>query len=268
MDTLANSNLTRLAIFLGVLVACAVLERWLPRRVLIESRGHRWLTNLGLGGLNSILVVIAVPITVAGVALYVNNRGFGLFNAVELPRLVEVALTIVLLDGLIYLQHRAFHDIPPLWRIHRVHHADRDLDVSSGLRFHPLEIALSLVFKMMCVALLGASMLAVVLFEVVLNASAMFNHSNLALSRSLDTHLRKLIVTPDMHRIHHSVIVAESNRNFGFFLSIWDQLFGTHQREPADSHAHMTLGLAGLQNQRPSQLGYSLRMPFFPETST
>lgn len=264
MNMLENSNLTRLTIFFGVLVACAILERLFPRRKVTQSRGRRWVTNLALGGLNSAMVALAIPMTVAGFALYVNSMGFGLFNALDTPLVVEIISSIVLLDAFIYLQHRAFHQIGPLWRLHRVHHADRDLDVSSGLRFHPLEIAVSVLFKMACVALLGASVLAVILFEVVLNASAMFNHSNLKLSRPVDTWLRRLIVTPDMHRIHHSVIPEESNRNFGFFLSVWDQLFRTHQDQPALGHLEMTIGLGDLQNQRPSQFGYSLRMPFFP----
>jgi sterol desaturase/sphingolipid hydroxylase (fatty acid hydroxylase superfamily)/rhodanese-related sulfurtransferase len=262
-----NETLIRLSIFLGVFTLLAFAEGMRPRRVRMQSKGQRWITHFGMLALATLLVravVFLLPLVGAtAAALYAGQQGWGLFNMVALPVWVELVLAVVLLDLAIWAQHVATHHVPLLWRLHRVHHADRDLDASSALRFHPVEILVSALYKLLIILVLGPAVVAVIAFEILLNASAMFNHANLALPPRVDAALRLVFVTPDMHRIHHSVIQTEHDRNFGFCLSIWDRLFGTYISAPIDGQERMTVGLPNWQSDdRPSRFGWLLRLPF------
>lgn len=274
MDTPAalSEPLLRFAISAGVLVVMAALEMLIPKRRLGSPRGHRWLTNLSVVAtgvamvrvLGLIAQAVAVPLVALAVAEYAAAHGLGLLNLIEVPAALEVLAAVIALDFAIWLQHVISHKVPLFWRLHQVHHADTDIDVTTALRFHPVEIGLSMLYKSAWVLVLGAAPLAVLAFEVLLNACAMFNHSNVALPRGLDRALRLALVTPDMHRIHHSTIRAEHDTNYGFNLSIWDRLFGTYSEEPQHGHQGMTIGLAPYQDVRPSQLGWCLTLPFKP----
>jgi sterol desaturase/sphingolipid hydroxylase (fatty acid hydroxylase superfamily) len=231
----------RLGVFFGVLLVCAAAERLRPRRVRASDTGPRSLVNLGLGALGALSARLLVPFALIEVAYKAEGMRFGLLNALPISVPVNFVLSMILLDLAIYCQHRLLH-LPALWRIHAVHHTDLDLDASSGVRFHPGEIVLSAFFKIAVVALLGAHFLAVVFFEVILNATSLFTHSNLDLGL-LDAPLRPFVVTPDMHRVHHSPTRDETDSNFGFNLSLWDRLFGTYRAQPREPHATMTLGL-------------------------
>ncbi len=256
----------RLASFLGLLFMLAAAEWAAPRRR--QSRlGARQLSNLGLAALNTVAVRFLVPLSAVGAAFLAESRGWGLLNHFPLPAWLATLLALVVLDAAIYLQHVLFHAIPLLWRLHRVHHADRELDVTSGVRFHTLEILLSAFLKIAVVAALGAPAAAVVLFEVLLNATSLFNHGNLRLPEWLDRALRLVLVTPDMHRVHHSVEPAEANSNFGFNLPWWDYLFGTYQAQPAAGHERMELGVRGWDGARVSGLPGMLAMPFVTEAA-
>ncbi len=257
-----NQEIIRLSVFIGVFITMALLESLAPKKQRALPRSRRWLTNWSLVIIDSIALRIFVPVLAVAVAQWVSNHGWGLMSLVNFPFWIECLLAIVLLDMLIYWQHVASHHLPILWRFHKVHHADRDIDVTTGARFHPIEIVLSMLYKFVCIALLGPPALAVFFFEVILNASAMFNHSNVRLPNPLDTLLRTLIVTPDMHRVHHSVAVNETNSNYGFFLSIWDKLFGSYIDQPKEGHEDMVIGLQEYQDQRPSTLLWSLKIPF------
>jgi sterol desaturase/sphingolipid hydroxylase (fatty acid hydroxylase superfamily) len=226
-------------------------------------RPLRWASNLGLALLNTLTMRFLVPLSAVAVALLARERGWGLLNNVSLPEWLAVVLAVVALDLAIYLQHVLFHAVPALWRLHKVHHADLDLDATSGVRFHTLEIVLSLGIKAAAVVLLGAPALAVVLFEVLLNATSMFNHANVRLPLWLDRVLRLIVVTPDMHRVHHSVHPHETNSNYGFNLPWWDYLLGTYRAQPADGHEGMTLGIAECRDERRAErLPWMLLMPF------
>jgi sterol desaturase/sphingolipid hydroxylase (fatty acid hydroxylase superfamily) len=267
MDQLDGSDLPwRIGAFAAVLGALALAELLWPRRELRHARLARWATNLSIVALGAVLVrvmgLIAQPLVAAGAALLAEGRGWGLLNLVAWPTWLEIAVALVVLDFAVYLQHVLSHRVPALWRIHRMHHADVDFDVTTALRFHPLEIGLSMLYKVVWALALGPAVLAVVLFELILNACAMFNHSNLYLPAPYDRMLRTLLVTPDMHRVHHSVLPGEHHRNFGFNLSIWDWLFATYKAEPRDGHEAMTIGLAPWQSQAPTQLGWCLSIPF------
>ncbi|TDK43888.1 sterol desaturase family protein [Antarcticimicrobium luteum] len=260
-----NEALIRLSVFLGLFALLALTEAALPRRARRVPRSRRWLTNWGLTVINTAtlrLMALLLPLLAVGAALDAARGGWGLFNALAWPVWVEVALAILILDFAIWAQHLITHKVPPLWRLHRVHHADRDMDVTTAIRFHPVEIALSMGLKIGLVYLLGPAALAVVLFEIILNGTAMFNHANLRLPLPLDRALRLMLVTPDMHRVHHSVHRHEHDSNYGFSLSIWDRLFGTYVAQPTDGHEAMTVGLRW-QDDRPARLGWSLRLPFF-----
>ena len=233
----------RLGSFFGVFVLMATWELLAPRRTLTVSKPSRWLNNITLTVLNTLVLRLLFPASAMGVAAWAAQQGWGLLNRVDWPALVEWLCAVVVLDVLIYLQHVMFHAIPLLWRLHRVHHADLDFDVTTGARFHPVEIVLSMLIKFAAILLLGPAAGAVLLFEVILNASSMFNHGNVRLPRALDRMLRLLIVTPDMHRVHHSRIPDETNSNFGFYLSLWDRLFGTYRAQPVDGHEAMTIGI-------------------------
>ncbi len=240
---LQHAMVLRLGMFFGILVAMILLELAAPRRPLSVSRLRRWASNLGIVFLNSILLRLLLPLAATGFALVAANRGWGLFNLFLVPTWVAVIASIVLLDLAIYLQHVLFHAVPALWRLHRMHHADLDVDVTTGARFHPIEILLSMLIKFAVIALLGAPAAAVVIFEVLLNATAMFNHGNVRLPLGLDRVLRLFVVTPDMHRVHHSIEDHETNSNFGFNLPWWDRLFGTYKAQPDAGHEAMTLGI-------------------------
>lgn len=252
----------RLGAFFGIFLAMALWERRAPMRGLTVARWPRWGTNWGISILDALTVKLVFGAAAAGAAVDAASAGWGLFNRLGWPGWVEFALTVLVLDLAIWLQHLLTHKIPLLWRLHRVHHADRDVDVTTAIRFHPVEIALSMAIKIGLVYALGAPVAAVIAFEVVLNGMAMFNHSNIRLGAA-DPPLRWLVVTPDMHRVHHSVDRAEHDANYGFNLSVWDRAFGTYVARPARGHDAMTLGLAPYQDARPTRLGWSLALPFF-----
>lgn len=252
----------RLAAFVGIFTAMAVFEQLLPRRERFPARGRRWLTNWGMLIVDSAVLRILFPAAAVGVALWAEGAGFGLFNLIDVPFWLALIIVVVALDFAVWLEHVVSHRWPWLWRIHKVHHADVDLDVTSALRFHPLEIIISMLWKGALVALLGAPAVAVLVFEIILNGMAMFNHSNVKLPLWLDRILRPAIVTPDMHRIHHSIIERETNTNYGFNLSVWDRLFGVYTEEPRGGQTGMVIGLAEHQNREPTKLIWSLLLPF------
>ncbi|WP_372884358.1 sterol desaturase family protein [Shimia sp.] len=259
-----HEGLIRLGVFASLFALFAVLETLAPRRRRVQGRRRRWLTNWAIAALNTVtlrLMALALPLLAVGAALDASRLGWGLFNRVELWPWAETLLAILIFDLAIWAQHLVTHKVPLLWRLHRVHHTDRDFDVTTAIRFHPVEIALSMLLKIALVYALGPSALAVILFEILLNGTAMFNHANLALPRRLDAALRLVMVTPDMHRVHHSVHRAEHDSNYGFALSLWDRLFGTYVAQPEAGHEGMTIGL-GWQDDRPARLGWSLSLPF------
>lgn len=267
-DTLlAQEPLIRSVFFFGILGIMALWERLFPSRRLSVSRPLRWGSNLGLVVLNTALLRAVFPLAAVGFAAIAAEQGWGLFNVLELPGWLVILLSVMVLDLVVYWQHVMFHALPTLWRLHKVHHADRDFDVTTGLRFHPIEIFLSMGIKVAAIALLGAPPVAVLIFEILLNATAMFNHGNVSLPRPLDRLLRWVMVTPDMHRVHHSVIVQETNSNYGFNLPWWDYLFGTYRSRPAKGNQGMTIGLTEYQNTlRVAQLPWMLLLPFGRQT--
>ena len=263
-----GDSLVRLGVFIGVFLAMALIELGWPKRTLVTSKGRRWFTNLGISVTASLVLrlmaALAVPVAAIAAAFYAQANGIGLLNAVDWPGWIKIVIALVVLDLAIWAQHLASHKIPILWRLHKVHHADRDIDVTTAVRFHPIEIALSMLWKIIVVVPLGASPLAVFLFEVILNGCAMFNHANIALPGWLDRVLRLFIVTPDMHRVHHSVLRREHDSNYGFNLSLWDRVFRTYTAQPQDGHQHMRIGLTPYQSEDPTHLGWSLLLPFWP----
>ena len=239
------------------------LWEWLaPRRRLSVGRTPRWPGNLGILAIDILAVRLLVPITAVGVALLVAERGWGLFNLAGLPPWGRIVLGVIALDLIIYAQHYVFHHVPVLWRLHRMHHADLDIDVTTGLRFHPLEILLSLAIKMAAVVALGVPALAVLIFEVLLNATSMFNHSNVALPRWLEPVARWIVVTPQMHQVHHSIVRAETDSNFGFNLPWWDRLFGTYCAQPSAGEQAVTIGLPIFRNVAETRIVKLLTQPF------
>ena len=233
----------RLSFFFGVFVLMAIWEHHAPRRVLTVSKLTRWLNNIALVFLNSIIVRLLFPAAAVGVASYAAQHQWGLLHQFPIDFPFAVLLSIVVLDFVIYLQHVMLHAVPLLWRLHRVHHADLDYDVSTGARFHPFEIILSMLLKFAAIVVIGPPVIAVIIFEVLLNGLSMFNHGNVELPKKLDALLRLLVVTPDMHRVHHSIEENEANSNFGFNLSCWDRLFGTYRAQPRQGHIKMTVGI-------------------------
>jgi sterol desaturase/sphingolipid hydroxylase (fatty acid hydroxylase superfamily) len=252
----------RIAAFGGVLVLMALWELLAPRRPLAVGRARRWPANLAIVALDTALVRVLFPGAAVAGALLGEARGWGLLPGLGLSGWLAAASAIVALDLAVYLQHVLFHAVPALWRLHRMHHADLDFDVTTGTRFHPLEILLSMVWKLAVVVALGAPALAVLGFEVLLNATAMFNHGNVRLPARLGRWLRWLVVTPDMHRVHHSIVSAETNSNFGFNLPWWDRLLGTYRAAPAAGHERMTIGLEELRDPGELRLGRMLLQPF------
>lgn len=261
---MAHEQSIRLGVFIGVLLLVALGEIISPRRPLMVSKLQRWRINLSIIVIDTLLIRLFFPILPLSLAQSAEERGWGFFNLYSAPGWLAFAVTIVVMDLVIYLQHRTFHNVPLLWRLHRMHHTDLDLDVTSGNRFHPLEIFISLLIKMAVVLLLGAPVAAVLAFEIILNACALFNHGNLKLHGALDSLLRLIIVTPDMHRVHHSVIVRETNSNYGFNVPWWDRLFGTYRAQPEKGHLDMTIGLKEYRD--PLQLTL-VRLLFQPFTS-
>ena len=263
MELLSSESVIRLGCFGGVLLLMALWEALAPRRRLTVKPPARWASNLGLAALNTLAARLLVPLGAVGAAILAEERGWGLLNNVALPGWLAVALAVVALDLAIYLQHVMFHAVPLLWRLHMVHHADLDFDATTGVRFHTLEILLSALIKIAAVVLLGAPALAVVLFEVLLNATSVFDHGNVRLPGWLDHALRLVVVTPDMHRVYHSALPSETNSNFGFNLPWWDFLFGTYLDQPAEGHEGMTVGLKEPRDEcRVDRLHWMLALPF------
>jgi sterol desaturase/sphingolipid hydroxylase (fatty acid hydroxylase superfamily) len=265
---LTDEPLIRLVAFAGIFAAMAVWEVLAPRRDQKLARGTRWPSNIGIVVLDTVLVRLVFPTTALGLALVTEGRGWGLFHTLDLPAWASVPLAVAALDFAIYLQHVLFHAVPALWRLHRTHHADLDIDVTTGARFHPIEILLSMGIKLGVVAVLGTPAVAVLAFEVLLNATSMFNHSNVRIPIWLDRVLRRIVVTPDMHRVHHSIVARETNSNFGFNLPWWDRLFGTYRDQPAAGHETMTIGIEQFRDPAEQRLDRMLTQPFRDEDRT
>lgn len=258
---LANEQIIRVSFFIGVLLIMALWEVAAPRRQREIPRLLRWSSNLGIVIIDTLLVRLAFPIVAVGLAIMAQERGWGLFNVIEAPFWFALVVSVLALDLAIYLQHVMFHAVPALWRLHRMHHADLEFDVTTGLRFHPVEMLLSMGIKLAVVAALGPPAVAVLVFEVLLNATAMFNHSNVRIPTAIDRVLRLIVVTPDMHRVHHSIHPSETNSNFGFNSPWWDRLLGTYRAQPRDGHQAMTIGIEQFRTRRDLWLDRMLVQP-------
>lgn len=258
---LGHEPAIRFAFSVAVFVLVASSETLFPRRVQRIGRLVRWPGNLGLVVLNTALLRLLLPTAAVGLAVVAEARGWGLLHAIALPAWLGLPLAVLVLDLAIYLQHRLFHAVPALWRLHRMHHADLEFDVTTGLRFHPVEIALSMGIKCLVIAALGPSALAVLIFEVLLNATSLFNHGNLQVPEGIDRVLRRIVVTPDMHRVHHSIHRVEANSNFGFNLPWWDRLFDTYRAQPRDGHEGMAIGIEQFRTPRDLRLDRMLIQP-------
>jgi sterol desaturase/sphingolipid hydroxylase (fatty acid hydroxylase superfamily) len=254
--------LIRFGFFIGILIIMAFWEYFAPRRPLITSKAMRWASNLGLVLIDSVSVRLVFPTALAGMALLSQEKGWGLLNYLELPYLLDLCLGVLILDFAIYLQHIMFHAIPVFWRLHMVHHSDMDYDVTTGVRFHPIEIILSMGIKMAVVLLIGPLPLAIPIFEILLNGTSMFNHGNVRYPLGIDKWLRLLVVTPEMHRVHHSNIRWETNCNFGFNFPWWDRLFGTYRPQPAKGHLGMTIGLDQYKDPKKLTFLWLIALPF------
>jgi len=260
---LQRESMVRLGIFALVFISMLIWELLAPRRDLTVSKKLRWVNNLGLFVVNSMVLRLLFPAAAVGLALSVADSGWGLFNLLELPFWFEVTAAVLLLDLAIYLQHALMHRVPLLWRLHRVHHADLDIDVTTGSRFHTVEIIVSMLIKWGVILLLGPALVAVLVFEVLLNGMAIFNHANISLPPAVDKVIRYLLVTPDMHRVHHSALKRETDSNYGFNLSIWDRLFRTYIDQPEMGHDRMTIGITEFRDARQvDRLPGMLAMPF------
>jgi len=257
---MANEESIRLVFFLGIFAIIAAWEFFSPRRRLSTSKVMRWTANLAITILGTIIVRWLYP--VLAVSFAAGNNTFGLLNNVSLPYSLEVVIGVLLFDLAIYGQHVLFHSVPLLWRLHMMHHADLDIDVTTGLRFHPIEIILSMGIKLGAVFFIGPPVLAVILFEIILNGTSMFNHGNILIPAGVDRLLRLIVVTPDMHRVHHSVVIRETNSNFGFNLPWWDRLFGTYRDQPAAGHEKMVIGLSQFRDEKRLTLPRLLALPF------
>jgi sterol desaturase/sphingolipid hydroxylase (fatty acid hydroxylase superfamily) len=264
----ANAELMiRVGAALAVFSALALWELLAPRRALSIGRARRWPSNFGILVLDAVLVRLLIPTAAVGVAVVASQRGWGLLNITPWPGLLEGLIGFVALDLVVYAQHVAFHKVPVLWRLHRMHHADLDFDVSTGLRFHPIEIILSTLIKIAVVVLIGVPAAAVIAFEVALNATSMFNHSNAVMPLWLDRLLRLAVVTPDMHRVHHSIRRHETDSNFGFNMPWWDRLFGTYRALPEAGHDNMTIGLPSFRDPAELRLDRLITQPFRDDTA-
>jgi sterol desaturase/sphingolipid hydroxylase (fatty acid hydroxylase superfamily) len=265
---LTNEPAIRLGFFIGVFAIVALWELAAPRRVLTVSKALRWSSNLGLVVLNTVLLRLLFPLAAVGVAAFASENGWGLLNHFQVPIVIAVPLAVIAMDFVIWLQHVMVHAVPLLWRLHRVHHADLDYDLTTGARFHPLEIILSMLIKFATIVVLGPPVVAVVIFEVMLNATAMFNHGNICLPAAVDRALRWVLVTPDMHRVHHSIEDDETNSNFGFSLTWWDRLFGTYREQARAGQIGMTIGIRDFTDpQQVDRLDGMLLLPFKGEVS-
>jgi len=259
----SNEAPIRLSFFFGVFVVIALWELLSPKRALTVSKAVRWLNNLGIVVLNTVILRLIFPAAAVGVAAFASSQGWGLLNHFAVPYVVAVILSVIAMDLIIYLQHVMVHAVPALWRLHRVHHADLDYDVTTGARFHPIEIILSMLIKFATIVVLGPPIIAVIIFEILLNATAMFNHGNIHIPKGIDRVVRWFIVTPDMHRVHHSVEDDEANSNFGFSLPWWDRLFGTYRDQPRGGHTDMTIGIHKYRDPKQvDQLPGMLMLPF------
>jgi sterol desaturase/sphingolipid hydroxylase (fatty acid hydroxylase superfamily) len=252
----------RLGFFFGILIIMFLWEMVIPRRPLTTSKRTRWFNNFSLVLIDSVAVRLAFPAGLTGVALLAQQRVWGIFHLLEFPLLLKIILGVLILDLAIYLQHVMFHSAPLLWRLHMVHHSDMDIDVTTGVRFHPIEIALSMGIKAIVVILSGAPAVAVLIFEIILNGTSMFNHGNVRYPQNVDSIFRLLVVTPEMHRVHHSTIRWETNSNLGFNFPWWDRLFGTYRSQPAKGHLEMTIGLDQYKDPRRLTLPWLLALPF------
>jgi sterol desaturase/sphingolipid hydroxylase (fatty acid hydroxylase superfamily) len=261
-----HEPLIRFGFFFGILVLMAVWEFLAPRRQLQTSKSMRWFSNLGIVSIDTLSLRLLLPFFAIDVAITAEKVGGGLLNSVSLPYWLKVTMGVVVLDLAIYLQHVMFHALPILWRLHMMHHSDLDFDVTTGVRFHPIEILLSMGIKMIIVSLVGISAAGVLIFEVLLNATSLFNHGNVRLAGNIDGVLRLLVVTPEMHRVHHSVIIRETNSNFGFNLPWWDRLFGTYKDQPVAGHVGMTIGLSQFRDSKRLTLPWLLALPFVGKT--
>jgi sterol desaturase/sphingolipid hydroxylase (fatty acid hydroxylase superfamily) len=262
---LVHEPYIRLGVFGGVFLMLAIWELVGPRRQQAIHHRVRWPSNLGIAVLDALLVRVIFPTTAVGLALVADARGWGLFHLIALPTWIAIVTSIILLDLAIYLQHVLFHAVPALWRLHRMHHADLAFDVTTGFRFHPIEILLSMLIKLATIAALGPPAIAVLVFEVLLNATSMFNHANVLIPPTFDHVLRWVVVTPDMHRVHHSIRSSETNSNFGFNLPWWDRLFGTYRAQPSAGQQGMTIGIEQFRDVRELRLDRMLIQPFHDE---
>jgi len=259
---MVSESALRVGTFIGMLLIMGVAETLWPRRILTTSKQHRWFSNLSMVVIATTLVRLLIPIAPAALALYCQDKGFGLLNLLAFPAWFNFIFSVLILDMLIYWQHVFFHQMPLLWRIHRMHHADVDIDASTGIRFHPIEIFLSMLIKLCAVAILGAPAAAVVTFEILLNGCATFNHANVRLPIKLDKLLRLLMVTPDMHRVHHSTDMSEANMNYGFNFPWWDRMFRTYKAQPDRGHEDMFIGLNIFREPKFIRLTQMLSIPF------
>ncbi len=266
---LANEVTIRLGFFFGIFAVMAAWEILAPKRALTVSKTVRWVNNLGLVFFNTFILRLVFPAAAVGMAAFASEQGWGLLNYYQVPFFVAIAVSVIAMDFIIYLQHVMVHAVPALWRLHRVHHADLDYDVTTGARFHTIEIILSMLIKFATIIVLGPPIVAVIIFEVVLNATAMFNHSNVSMPKGLDRVLRWFVVTPDMHRVHHSVEDDEANSNFGFNLPWWDRLFGTYRDQPRGGHQGMTIGIHNYRSTKQvSWLPGMLALPFIGKVNS
>ncbi|WP_349363438.1 MAG: sterol desaturase family protein [Roseitalea porphyridii] len=261
-----NEPLIRFGAFVAIFTAMAAFELWAPRLERPEMAGalrsRRWLVNVSMVVISSVCLRIIFPAAAVGTAIYAQSQGWGLFPAIGMPVVVAGILAFIVLDFAVWLEHLVSHKWPLLWRIHRMHHSDQGFDLTTALRFHPLEIVLSMFWKAAVIIVLGPPVVAVLVFEIVLNGMAMFNHANARLPLGLDRVLRALVVTPDMHRVHHSVVRRETDSNYGFNLSVWDRLFGTYTDQPEAGHDGMRLGLTDYDGPQTANLGWALVLPF------
>ncbi len=266
MDAATNfispETLVRLGFFAAIFFVMALSEKIAPRRLLLKSKTKRWIGNLGMQIINVVVLRLIFPVFPVGIAVICAQRGWGLLNYYQITPLLALIIAVAALDFVIYLQHRMFHVVPLFWRMHMVHHTDQDIDVTTALRFHPLEIILSMLIKFSAVAAIGAPPLSVLIFEIMLNGATMFNHGNVGIPLPLDRIIRIVLVTPDMHRVHHSVVARETNSNYGFSFPWWDRMLKTYQAQPQDGHYKMKIGLNGYHDDRSLKLSSMLTMPF------
>ncbi len=259
---MTNESTVRLVFFMGILTLLSLWESLSPRRVLTTAKSIRWCGNMGIALLNTVALRALLPVLAFDIAVMAGDSGWGLLNKYHMPYWASVGIGVITLDLLLYLQHILFHSVPVFWRLHMMHHTDLDVDVSTGLRFHPIEIMLSMGVKMAAVAAIGPPAVSVIIFEVVLNATSLFNHGNILLPADFDRAIRLFVVTPDMHRVHHSVVIRETNSNFGFNFSWWDRLFGTYREQPAAGHREMVIGLSPFRDAKRLTFPWMLVLPF------